>query len=62
MVVGEVFRSLVSLCKNKDIKVVMPLLAAGDQVCIDSTLTETLKNFLLSLAAVRSVSPNILTP
>jgi len=31
MVVGEVFRSLVSMCKEKDIKVIMPLLAAGDQ-------------------------------
>lgn len=34
MVVGEVFRSLVSMCKEKDIKVIMPLLAAGDQVCL----------------------------
>lgn len=32
MVVSEVFRSLVSMCKEKDIKVIMPLLAAGDQV------------------------------
>eukprot|EP00794_Sanderia_malayensis_P007282 gene7282-8093_t len=31
MVVGEVFRSLVSLCKEQDIKVMMPLLASGDQ-------------------------------
>ena len=30
--ISEVFRSLVSLCKNKDTTVMMPLLAAGDQV------------------------------
>lgn len=29
--VGEVFRSLISLCRNEDLKVIMPLLAAGDQ-------------------------------
>ena len=34
MVVSEVFRCLVSMCKDKDIKVIMPLLAAGDQVCL----------------------------
>ncbi|XP_065058675.1 uncharacterized protein LOC135686383 isoform X2 [Rhopilema esculentum] len=31
MVVGEVFRCLISMCKEKDIKVIMPLLASGDQ-------------------------------
>ena len=31
--IAEVFRSLIALCKNQDIKVVMPLLATGDQVC-----------------------------
>ncbi len=31
-VIGEIFRSLVSLCKNKDIKVMMPMVATGHQV------------------------------
>eukprot|EP00794_Sanderia_malayensis_P007284 gene7284-8097_t len=30
-VIGEIFRCLVSLCKNKDIKVMMPLITTGHQ-------------------------------
>jgi len=30
--VSEVFRSLVSLCKEEEISVMMPLLSTGDQV------------------------------
>ena len=32
--VSEVFRSLVSLAKNKDMTAILPLLASGDQVKI----------------------------
>ena len=31
-VIGEIFRCLVSLCKNNDIKVMMPMIATGHQV------------------------------
>ncbi len=34
-VIGEVFRSLVSLSKDQDVKVMMPLLASGGQVCFE---------------------------
>lgn len=47
--VGEVFRCLVSLCKDKEISVMMPLLSTGDQVSVVMILLKNGTNYIIIL-------------